>query len=154
MGTRPNAHPLDPGLGSSNHFRKLTPPHTYLLVTRARPGGGYPPLPSGFSWIAKKRRRVARSNFAKLFKQHFDTLPASFQVLTSWPQRSRLQVTLSDPTSSCIFQSLRACQRHIKDPNSLKLAVCNTDIGIYDFYVSDFFISVTSGHVNFMTSPL
>ena len=62
-------------------------------------------------------------------------------------------VLLNDLTSSCIFQSLRACQRHIIDPNSLKLAVCNTDIGIYDLYISDFFISVTSGHVIFMTLP-
>ena len=51
---------------------------------------------------------------------------------------SRLQITLSDMTSSCIFQSLRACQRHIKDPNSLKLTVCNTNIGIYELYISDF----------------
>ena len=58
--------------------------------------------------------------------------------MTRWPQRSHLLVTLSDLTSSCIFQSLRACQRHIKDPNSLKLAVCNTGIGIYDLYISDF----------------
>ena len=25
-----------------------------------------------------------------------------------------------------------------KDPNSLKLAGCNTDIGIYDLFISDF----------------
>ena len=37
-----------------------------------------------------------------------------------------------------LFQSLRACQRHIKDLNSLKLAGCNTDIGIYELYISDF----------------
>ena len=61
-------------------------------------------------------------------------------MVTRWPQRSSLQVTLSDLTSSCIFQSLRACQRHIKDPNTLKRAVYNTDIiGIYDLYISDFF---------------
>ena len=36
------------------------------------------------------------------------------------------------------FQSLRACQRHTKDPNSLKLAVCNTDICIYALFISDF----------------
>ena len=51
-------------------------------------------------------------------------------LMTRWPQRSRLQVTLDDLTSSCIFQSLRASQRHINYPNSLKLPVCNTDIGI------------------------
>ena len=63
-------------------------------------------------------------------------------------------VPLSELTSSCILQSLRACQRHIEDPNSLKLAVCNTDIGIYDLYISDFvYLPVTSGHVIFMTSP-
>ena len=59
--------------------------------------------------------------------------------MTRWPQRSRLQVTLGDLTSSCIFQRLRTCQRRIEDPNSLKLAVCNTNIGIYDLYISDFF---------------
>ena len=60
--------------------------------------------------------------------------------MTRWPQRSRLQITLSDLTSSCIFQSLRACQRRIEDPNSLKLAGCNTDIGIYDLFISDLFL--------------
>ena len=44
---------------------------------------------------------------------------------------SRLQVTLSDLTSNCVFQSLRASQRQIKNPNPLKLAMCNTDMGIY-----------------------
>ena len=36
-----------------------------------------------------------------------------------------------DLTSSCIFQSLRACQKDTKDTNSLKLAVCNMDVGRY-----------------------
>ena len=50
----------------------------------------------------------------------------------------------------------------MKDPNSLKLAVCNTDIGIYDLYdlcasyISDFFVYIgdLSSSVNFMTSPV
>ena len=78
------------------------------------------------------------------------TLRHCLKMLTSWPQRSggqhhnnswpRLQITLSDLTSSCFFQSLGACQRHIKDLNSLKLAGCNTNIGMYDLYISDFYI--------------
>ena len=35
---------------------------TNKVLTRARPGGGYQPPPSGFSQIAKKRRRVAPPN--------------------------------------------------------------------------------------------
>ena len=35
-----------------------------------------------------------------------------------------------------------------------KLAVYSKDIGVYNLYLSDFFISVTLGHVNFVTSPL
>ena len=73
-----------------------------------------------------------------LHNYSWNPLTHCLKFLTSWPQRLRLQVTLSDLTSSCVFQTLRACQKHIKDPNSLKLAVCNTDIGIYDLYISDF----------------
>ena len=52
--------------------------------------------------------------------------------------KSRLQVTLSDLTSSCVFRSLTSCQRHTSDPNSLKLAVYSKDIGVYNLYISDF----------------
>ena len=119
-----------------------------------RTAGGQLYAPSGFSQIAKKRRGTRRQicHSCSAFSQQFGTFGQ--KMMTRWPQRSRLQVTLSDLTSSCIFQSLRVCQRYIEDPNSLKLAVCKTDIGIYDFYVSDSFIPVTSGHVIFMTSPL
>ena len=58
--------------------------------------------------------------------------------MTRWPQRSPLQVTLSDLTSSCVFRSLTWCQRHTSDPNSLKLAVYGKDIGVCNLYISDF----------------
>ena len=77
----------------------------------------------------------------------------SKKTMTRWHQRSRLKVTLSDLTSSCVFRSLTSCQRQTSDPNSLKLAVYSKDIGVYNLYISDFFISVTLGHVNFVTSP-
>ena len=66
---------------------------------------------------------------------HFETLPENVDLLTS-------KVTPPDHIKGLylklFFQSLRACPRHIKDLNSLKLAGCNTDIGIYDMYISDF----------------
>ena len=73
---------------------------------------------------------------------HFETLPENVDLLTS-------KVTLPDhikwPYLKLLWKkqlevSLRACQRHIKDLNSLKLAGCNTDIGIYDLYITDFFL--------------
>ena len=62
----------------------------------------------------------------------------SKKTMTRWHQRSRLQVTLSDLTSSCVFRSLTSCQRHTTDPNSLKLAVYSKDIDVYNLYISDF----------------
>ena len=62
----------------------------------------------------------------------------SKKTMTRWHQRSRLQVTLSDLTSSCVFRSLTSCQRHTSDPNSLKLAVYSKDVGVYNLYISDF----------------
>ena len=42
------------------------------------------------------------------------------------------QARVKWPDLKLHFQSLRACQGHIEDPNSLKLAVCNMNISIYD----------------------
>ena len=50
-------------------------PPIHVLNPRTAGGGGYPPPPSGFSQIAKKRRRVATPNLPKLFSQQFDTFP-------------------------------------------------------------------------------
>ena len=96
--------------------------------------------------ISRDLRLLFQYGVIKLLSRAHDTLTHCLEMLTSWPQRSRLQVTLSDLTSSCVFRSLRACQRHIKDTNSLNLAACNTGIGIYDVYISDFFISVRRWH--------
>ena len=107
-----------------------------IINPRTAGGGGYQPAPLRFSQIAKKTAARSVAKFAIAVQP---TIWHIFkQTMIRWPQRSRLQVKLSDLTSSCIFQSLRACQRLTKDPNSLKLVVCNTDIGIHDFYISDF----------------
>ena len=101
-------------------------PVCILCFPRTAGGGGYPPPPP-VRFFADSEKTAARSA-AKIFIAVQPTIWHIKKARTGWPQRSRLQATLSDLTSSCIFQSLRACQRHIEDPNSLKLAVCNTDI--------------------------
>ena len=53
----------------------------FLSLTRARPGGGYPPL--RFFVDSEKRRRAAQPNFAQLFIEHFDTFTENFALLTS-----------------------------------------------------------------------
>ena len=65
---------------------------------------------------------------------HFETLPENVDLLTS---KVMPPDHIRRPYLKLLFQSLRACQRHSKDLNSLKLAGCNTDIGIYDLYISD-----------------
>ena len=67
-----------------------------ISLTRARTGGRISP-PSGFSQIAKKT--VARHNCSANNLTHFQK-----KTMTRWHQRSRLQVTLSDLTSSCVFE--------------------------------------------------
>ena len=114
-----------------NVFEKVTKVGNFFQPVHGR--GGRLPAPSYFLWIAKKR--VGRRQL--LHSCSWNTLTHCPKTLTSCPQRSRLQVTLSDLTLSCVFQSLRAYQRHIKYSNPLKLAVCNTDIGIYDLCISD-----------------
>ena len=64
----------------------------------------------------------------------FETLPENVDLLTSKVTPPDHKVTL---LQVAFFQSLRACQKHIKDLNSMKLAGCNTDIGIYDLHISD-----------------
>ena len=64
-----------------------------------------------------------------MFIEHFDALPENFVLLTA---------TVKPPGHETLSV----------------FAVCNTDISIYDLYISDFFISVTSGHAIFMTLPL
>ena len=100
--------------------------------------------------------KTATRNSAKfVIAVHPIILHISKKTMIRWLQKSRLQVLSNDLTSSCIFQSLRACQKHIKDPNSLKLAVCNTDIrvGIYDLYTLDFLYRWPRINVISMTLP-
>ena len=113
------------------HFSLI---YSIRTLFRCTAGGRISPL--RFSQIVKKRRRVAPPNLPYLFSQQFDTF--SKKTMTRWHQRSRLQVTLSDLTLSCVFRSLTSCQRHTSGPNSLKLAVYSKGIGVWNFYISDF----------------
>ena len=107
-----------------------------FLNPRTAGGGGYPPPPSGFSQIAKKTAARSAAKFAIAIQP---TIWHIFKkTMTRWHQRSRLQVTLGDLTSSCVFRSLTSCQRHTSDPNSLKLAVYSKGVGVYNLYISDF----------------
>ena len=107
-------------------------------LSRARPGGGggYPPPPLRFVVDSEKTAARSAAKFAIAIQPTIWHI--SKRTMTRWHQRSRLQVTLSDPTSSCVFRSLTSCQRHTSDPNSLKLAVYSKDIGVYNLYISDF----------------
>ena len=58
---------------------------------------------------------------------------------------------LSDLTSKRNFDSLASRHNHSSEPNVFKLSELNEDNCLNDLYISDFFISVTLGQVNFAT---
>ena len=84
------------------------------------------------------------------------TLINFLKILTSWPQRSRPQVTLSDPTSSCCFFSSKFESLSKAHQRSKLFETRRVQYGhrYLQFLYLGCFISVTSGHVNFMTFPL
>ena len=124
----------------------------YMLNPRTVGGGDFNPPPLRF--FADSEKTAARSAAKFAIAVQPTIWHISKKTTTRWPQRSRDQVAVSDLTSSCVFRSLTSCQRHTSDPNSLKLTMYSKSMGVYNLYVSDFFISVTLGHVNFVTSPL
>ena len=95
--------------------------------------------PSPLSFFFADSEKTAERSAAKFSIAFQPTIwHISKKTMTRWPQRSSLQFTLSDLTSSCIFRSLTSCQRHTSDPNSLKLAVFSKDIYVCNLYISDF----------------
>ena len=96
--------------------------------------GGYPPPPPIRFFVDSEKRR----RYKILHSCTYNTL---IQCCKFWPPDLKGDASRSHYVTwpeVAFFQSLRVCQRHIKDPSSLKFAVCNTDIGIYDLYISDF----------------
>ena len=106
-----------------------------------------PPPLLGFSWITEKRRRVAPLNFAYLFTQHFDTFPDNFDLITSkiTPPGPDLKLRFSK------FETLSKTHQSSKLSETLSVQYGHRCLR---FVYLGFFISVTSGHVNFMTFSL
>ena len=108
----------------------------YMLLNLRTAGGRISTPPPQ---IFRRYEKMAARSAAKFAVAVQPTIwHISKKTMTRWHQRSRLQVTLSDLTSSCVFRSLTSCQRHTSDPNSLKLAVYSKNIGVYNLYISDF----------------
>ena len=107
-----------------------------VRLTRARPGGGNPPPSLRFFADCEKRRRVAPPNLPQLFSKQLTTFPKK----NDDPMTRKVTPPghIKWPDLKLHFSKFETFRRHIEDPNSLKLAVCNTDIGIYDLYISDF----------------
>ena len=111
-------------------------------------GGAKNALPSGFSWIAEKRRRGAPPFFQYLLAIELDTLCKNLSSRSPMV-RSPGQVKVNNE-----FLTLRLRSGHTMYPIGFKLSAFHKVIGTYNLYISDFFISVTRGQVNFVTSPL
>ena len=112
--------------------------NTYRVFTINPRTAGGGRLSAPLRFFADSEKTAARSA-AKFTMAIQPTIwHISKKTMTRWHQRSRLQVTLGDLTSSCVFRSLTSCQRHTSDPNSLTLAVYSKGIGVYNLYISDF----------------
>ena len=102
------------------------------FLTRAGPGGGYTPPPSGFSQIAGKRRRAAPQNFAYLFSHLFRILRQ--KISTMWPKvRSPGHFEWPNLTKSLNLHQSYNCW-------VIDTKVSGVDEGhsIYKMYISDF----------------
>ena len=118
-------------------------------LTRALLGGAFErPPPSGFSRIAKKRRRAAPPGFHPPYPPSFPQLLWKFR-----PKAMRGQVTRSGQVTN---YKITFPSRHGYNVSGkvMKLSEYDEVISAYKNVYLGFLISVTSGQVIFATSPL
>ena len=109
-----------------------------MLTLAPAGGGGWVQPPLRFFADSEKTATRSAAKFAIAVQPTIWHI--SKKTTNRWPQRSRDQVAVSDLTSSCVFRSLTSCQRHTSDPNSLKLTMYSRSVGVYNLYISDFYI--------------